>query len=467
MTTLRPQIINSQRTTASFTSPEGSRTAVVIGTATWGPVNELTTVGSLSKFISKFGDDKSGNSITGIKAAELLFRNGGTMKFLRIADSNAAKASNTFQSSSTDVIKIEALHNGTKGNNILVTINDNDSNRDVLITDGVLSERYTNGGNGFANNEDIVEAINNSSQLVKANIEGSNETTNLVDDATQTQLTGGDDGDSSLTDSDYTDAFDNYLATETFNFLLIPGKTDDSFQSSIATKIETKATDEKERSRYITGVDVDETISTISARTTTSKRMTLVAPNVKYTHRVDDSTDVLDGSYLACAYAGVLSQLDIEVSGTHETVNVDGLSVNSASNKQYYSKIEQDELLENSVAPVAKINDTNQMVRGVTTIANTSDINYEEVVVDIIDEITTRIEDYLNSVIGKPNTPDRRSIYTERVNSILQIALNQGIIQEYGDSSITEGDSPDTIDADISIRPSYNTNFVNLQITVN
>lgn len=464
---LRPQIITTQRATTSFIAPVGQRNAVMIGTAIWGPVDTLTTISSLSQFLSTFGDDKTGTGVTGIKGADLFFRNGGTLKFVRIGDGNLAKADYTFTNGATDVITITGKYNGTHGNNILVTITANGSNRDVKIDDGNTVERYTNGGNGFANNEDIVSAINSSSNLVTSVIVGSNETTNLVDAVSETQLTGGDDGESAIADTDYTDAWDNLLATEDFNFLLIPGKNGDSFQSSMLSRVETKADTEKKRSRYITGIDVDESIATISARTTTGKRMTLVAPNVVYTHRIDGTDSELDGSYLACAYAGKLCRTSLEVSGTHETVSVNGLSVNSSTGKEYYSKVEQEQLLENSVAPVSNINNTISMIRAVTTIGNSSDINYEEVVVDIIDEVNDQVESYLNTVIGQPNTAERRSIYVERINAILQVLQNQGIIQEYQDSEVTEGSSPDTIDANISIKPTYNTNFVNLQVTVN
>lgn len=464
---LRPRIITSQRATTSFIAPVGERNAVMIGTATWGPVDVLTSISNLGQFISTFGDDKSGTGVTGIKGADLFFRNGGTLRFLRIGDGNLAKATLPFSSGVTDVISITGKYNGTKGNEILVTITENGSNRDVRISDGTLVERYTNGGEGFSSNEDIVNAINNSSLLVTAAVLGGNETTNLVDAVTDTQLLGGNDGESGLVDLDYTTAWDNLIATEDFNFLLIPGKHDDAFHSLMLGRVEIKADSEKKRSRYITGVDLDETISTINGRTTSGKRMTLVAPNVKYTHRIDNVNTVLDGSYLACAYAGKLCRTPLQISGTHETVSVNGLSVNSMTGKEYYSKIEQEQLLETSVLPVSNINNTNSVIRAVTTIGNSSDINFEEVVVDIIDEVVNQVENYLNTVIGQPNTSDRRGIYQERVNAILQVLLNQGIIQEYLDSEVTEGASPDTINAAVTIKPTYNTNFVNLNVTIN
>ena len=119
---LRPQIITRTNVTASFTAPAGARTAAMIGTAVWGPVNTVTNIVSLSEFISIFGGDITGDGVTGIKGADLFFRNGGTMKFVRVGDSSIAKADYTAQSSSTNVLEFEALYEGTHGNTILITI---------------------------------------------------------------------------------------------------------------------------------------------------------------------------------------------------------------------------------------------------------------------------------------------------------------------------------------------------------
>ena len=464
---LRPRVITDTDIQTSLVAPVSNRIAAMIGTATWGPVNEVRSVNRLSQFQKRFGTDKAGTDITGIKGADLFFRNGNNLKFVRITDGTDAKAEVTLQNDTTDVLKLEAYYTGTYGNNILVTVQENDSARNVIISDGTTTERYTNAGQGYETNEDIVTAINNSSQLVTASVEGGNETTNLVDATSETQFTGGEDGEN-VSDSEYETAFDDVLYKESFNVLVIPGKSSDSFQNIITSKVESRASDERKFSRYITGIDVDETLNNISQRTTTSFRTTLVAPNVgDYVNRADNEEYTLDGSYLACAYAGVVVSLPLQVAATHENISIPNVSVNSSSGKRLYSKLEQEELLETSVAPIADINEQLQIIRGVTTIADTSNARYEEVVVDIIDEVTNQVEGYLNTVLGKPNTVSRRELYSQRVDAILEVLKNQGIIESYQPSTVEQGESPDTIDAEIVIKPTYNTNFVNLSITIN
>jgi len=464
---LRPQIITQENILTSYIAPAGDRIAAMVGSAIWGDVNTVTTVSSLNDFISKFGDDKTGTGVTLIKGADLFFRNGGTLKVVRIVDGDEVKATEMFTNGATDVLSFTGKYYGTYGNNIEITISVNGSARDIKITDGKIIEIFNNSGTGYTTNEDIETAINAGSSLVTVAVETGHETSDLVDVATATYLTTGDDGEDSLDDADYTDAFDDLLTAVDYNFLLMPGKTDNAFHATIVGKLDTRTTTEKKYSRFVTGIAVDESISTAIARTASGKRLTVVAPNVNYTHRVDSTSSVLDGSYLACAYTGKICQLDLQISGTHETVSVEGLSVNVATGQEYYSKTEQEQLLQGHIAPISIIGTTRQMVRGITRYSDATNVFFEEVIVDILDYVREQSEEYLNTVIGKPNTTERRSIYSARLDAILVTAKHEEIIQDYQPSVVEEGSSNDTILATISIKPAYSTNFVQLTININ
>ena len=466
---LRPQVITTENVLTSFVQPAGPRVAALIATAQWGPINTIKSISNLSDYISTFGGDKSGTGLTGIKAADLFFRNGGTLKVVRIDDGDAAKANYMAQEGSTDQINFEAKYKGTKGDEIGVTVTANANtaaNRDIEVTDGNILEVFNNGGDGYADNDAIAAAINADSSLVTAAVEAG-EGANIIDAITQTFLTGGDDGEDSLSNSDYTDAMDNVLLTEDYNFLLIPGVTDDSLHATIVGKLNTRASNEKKYSRYITGVAKNESISTINSRTSSGKRISLCAPNVKYTHRIDDTQDVYDGSYLACAYAGLLCRLDREISGTHETLSVEGLSVNSSTGKEFYTKVEQENVLQSRAIPFSLIGGSIQASRGVTRESDTTSVFFDEVVVDIVDFVRAEVEDYTSTTIGKPNTEDRRSIWAGRIDAILNNALREEIIQEFQPTTLVEGASPDTYIATVNIKPSFNVNFVQLTINVN
>lgn len=463
---LRPSVNTKTNILTSLIAPVGERNAAMIGTSTWGPVDTLTTISSFSNFVSTFGDDVTGTGVSGVKGADLFFRNGGSLKYIRIGDANLAKADYMGQNTATDVLNFEALYNGTNGNNISVTVSAISTNRSILISDGNNSERFTNGGLGYSTNQAIEDAINASSILVVATAQAGQETINLADTFTATQLTGGNDGASILAQSDFETAFDSILATADFNYLLVPGESADAFHISFVGRIDTKAATEKKYSRYISGIVANESITTMGARTASGKRLSLRGPSIKYTHRVDDNEINLDGSYLACAYTGMLCQSDLEVSGTHETISIDGTIVNSTTGQEYYSKVEQEQILENRIGPVTLVGSTLQTVRAVTRVTNTTSVYFEEVVVDIVDTVTADVESYLNSILGKPNTSSRRAIYTSRVNSILTVLKNQGVLDDFNESLVEEGLSPGTINVTISIKPTYSTNFVNLTINI-
>jgi hypothetical protein len=465
MANLRPQVISNVRVLTSLIAPAGERNAAMIGTAQWGPINTVTSISSINNYVSVFGDETE-SGLTGIKGATQFFNNGGTVKFVRVVDGTQAKAGYMAENGTTDVIKFDAMYEGTYGNNIYVTIEANSTNRNVLVTDGTNREYYSNNGTGYSTNEAIATAINNGSNLVSATVETGQETTNLVDALAETQLTGGVDGAASITTTILQTAYDNLLVDEGFNYLLTPGFTDDSFYNLMQGKLETRAGNGL-YSRLIGGIAKDETISTASARTSVGKRLTIVAPNVKATNRFTNAVQILDGSYLACAYAGKLCGLDLEISGTHETLAVEGVSINESTGKEYYNKNEQNELLNAGVAPITFIGNSLQMVRGITRIDDQSSVFFEEVVTDIADFVLGELEKYLETTIGKPNTPARRAVYASELDARLTIYQSQGVIIEFSPSVVEEGLSPDTIIATIGIKPTYNTNFVFLTLNIN
>ncbi len=468
---LRPQIFTAEKVLASFATQPGARVAAMIGTSIWGPMNSVQNVSSLSEFVSVFGDESEAG-VTGIKGASLFFRNGGTLKFVRIEDGDAEFASAIFQTGETDQLDITAKYKGTYGNNIKVTITANSINagsRDITVTDGQRTESYTNAGQGYATTTAIIAAINDSlsgSVLVEASLDVSG-TAGNVPDADESYLTSGDDGENGTLTTAISTAYDDSLANEEFNFLLLPGIPTDAVHSTIVGKLNTRDSTEKLYSRFIGGVALNETIATSSARTAAGKRITIVSPNVYSTNRKTNATEVLDGSYLACAYAGMLCRLGVQISGTHESLSIDDLSVNTLTGKKYFTKTEQEQLLQSKILPIAKIGNALQCVRGITRESSTTSVYFDEVVVDITDFIRENVENYLNNAIGKPNTEARRGVWASGIDSILETAKRNEIIQEYTATDIIAGTSPDTFIATVSLKPSYSVNFINLNVNIN
>jgi len=465
MASLRPKIIVNKKFIGTLIAPQGERVSAMLGTSKWGPINTVTSITDLTSFINTFGDEKVGGNLTGIKGADLFFRNGGILKFVRLADSDADYGKLTIDDiGSSDLLAFQAKYKGTLGNNISIEVTANGANRNLYIRYANTTESYTNGGVGYSSADDIITAITAGSSLVTVSLSGIG--TNIPGVITLTNLIGGDDGDDGLIASDYTTAFTTLLYNESFNYLLTPGVTTDATYLSLSTLLENRASEDNYYSTLIGGIALNESISTANARTATGHRLRVVAPSVIYTNRNSGLKTNIDGSYLACAYAGTLCSLDIEVSGTHETVNVEGVIINTSTEQNYYTKNEQEQLLESGISPIGKIGSALQMIRDVTAYNDKTSPLYEGVIVDIVDYVTEELEEYLNAKIGKPNSSLNRNIYGDDLDAKLSVMKSQGILEAFEKSTVSEGVSSDTIIVTVSIKPVYSTNFIELNITV-
>jgi len=466
MTIIRPQIIKTVNVLSSLVSPASQRIAAMIGTSSWGPINTATSLESLSDFVSIFGDETAAG-VTGIKGAELFFNNGRNLIFTRVEDGTADYADYMCLNTATQVIQLKGKYKGTYGNNVSILVEAIDTTkRGITISDGKMTEIINNNGAGYATNDDIATAINASSSLITAEVQSGQGTTNLLDAFTITYLTGGADGATSIDSADYTTALDNVLATVDFNFLIIPGTTDNTIQKAILAKMDLREIQNKKYSRYLTGVAVDETIATSIARDSSGKRISILSPSITYINRYTNSTVNLDGSYLACAYAGKLCSLDIELSGTNKSININSLIVNSATGKTSYTNLEQQQLLNGKIIPVSNINGYPTIIRGITRYSDDTSPFIEENIVDITDYIISELETYLDSTKGQPNTEVNRDLFGAKCDSILQSAKNQNIIENFVETEVTKSASPDSYNVTVGIVPSYSVNVIYFTLNV-
>ncbi len=464
---LRPKVNIQVNSAIGLVAQGGPATIAIIGSAQWGPIDEVQNLSNFSDGLSLFKEDKTGETLTMIKGLDLLYANGaGNVKAVRIENGSAAKATiNLLGAGLSSSIQIDGLYKGSYGNNIMATVTANAvnaGNRDVELTDGAVIETYNNGGIGYSSNTEIVSTINANSNLVTATLLG----TSLIQAMTRTNLQSGDDGASALTQADYTDALDNVLYNEDFDIVVIPGKTDDSFQSAILAKLNTRAGNDDRFAVYFSGVAKDETLPTIAARISSGQRLALVAPAIKYINRVDSSEQILDGSYLACAYAGVTALGYPELSATHKTLSVAGVMANSATNKEYYNNSESELLLQNRVVPITKISSAIQPVRAVTRHPSTTEVFYEQNIVQITDYVRKQALDILNPFIGSPNLQRTRTVMAKNIDGALEQDKLDEIIVDYLPTEITEGASPDTVNVSITIKPTFLVNFINVVLTL-
>jgi len=216
--------------TSNFTLSSGTTfgTAAMIADSDWG---DSTAVGLFSSYNEVFRKYKSGNLVT---AADKFFAAGGTsLTVIRVEGATSAKASIILTTGATNKLTITALYNGTYGNNITVLSEVSGSARKLTISDGTTTEIYTD-----TTIAGFVTQLT-SSVLVRGTSNG----TGLFDASAAANLTGGVSG--TPADVDYVTAFNNYLLTAVWDYLVIPGKTANTFHLTFSGLLDNRAANEQ------------------------------------------------------------------------------------------------------------------------------------------------------------------------------------------------------------------------------
>lgn len=174
----------------------------LVGSASWGPVNEPVIVGSPQQFVEWFGNPTTRQYDLGTHAV-IGFQQGATaMKCVRVTDGTDVKAS---VSVPTDAIVFTSKYSGTRGNDTRVTLAQGSKANSWMVKvamPGLVAELFDNiTGTGADLWDNIASAINNG----QANARGpSNIITaaagagTTAASATTYALTGGADGASSV-----------------------------------------------------------------------------------------------------------------------------------------------------------------------------------------------------------------------------------------------------------------------------
>lgn len=441
-------------------------TIMIMGTAQWGPLNRVLSFSDFNNILETYKEDVN-NRTSIIKAASLAYANGArNVKVLRVGNS-AAKAAVTINS-----LTFTAKHEGIYGNNFTVDIDDQGTGRIVTITNGNYRETFDNNGatNGYTSNDDIVSAINNES-LGSSIIDASKVNNTLVTSSASAQsLTGGNNGDSSLVANDYGTAFDNYLALEDWDILVIGSsggvlETSDSFHSTMVTKVNTRANNNR-YSMFIAGTSLNESVSSIKSRTTRNGRFILCAPSIEVTSRVSNTDEILNGSYTAAVVAGMIAGRPFQESITRKVVGVNDFLIDATSGKKYYNNLEIEDLLNSGVCVLSQIGGTLKVARGVTRISNVTSIYYEITIRRIVDNIENRIRNLLDGFLGEPNVMRNRTMIAAEVDGVLNAAVADEEITAYRATQVTEGNNPDTINVSLTLQPTFTINFINVVISV-
>lgn len=201
------------------------------------------------------------------------------------------------------------------------------------------------------------------------------------------------------------------------------------------------------------------------------KRVMLVWPNqILFYNTALNTSQVIGGSYLAAACAGLCANLPLNQGLTRQQVHsFTGLSPAAIATETTTSK---NSWSAGGVA-VAEINRTNQMVirHGVTT-DTSSVITREFSIVRCQDALFTTVQETLEQaqLIGTPITSTTALSVKAILTGALETALGIGIIQNYANltvrqQSLPSGD-PTVIECVFSYQPTYPLNYITVSMTL-
>jgi len=421
----------------------------MVGTANWGPMETVTTVGSFSEAVEIFGTDDT--DLTMKKALELAYNEGATtMRAVRIGDGNEAYATKTLLNGATPVITLNGLYKGTYGNQISVTVTSNattPANRDLNLTDGSLVETYIN----KATNTDIASAINANSSLCSAIVVAPTPITDVMSVA---NLIGGDDGES-VTNADYIGGI-SLFESEDINILVCAGQSDDALHASMNTHCQQMAEVGRERIA-IGGSALGEDITTIKARITKSDRFVFLCPGVDVVDTQTGATVTRAGAYTASGFAGMLAKYDVQTSLTNKQI----VSVSGVENA--YTDANLKDLLNDERCPVRK-KTTIKIARGITT---STDSAWKQITTRrIVDYVSDGVRTAGDNFIGRLNNTRVRSALKGVVDSFLNdLVTNEVLIGFSAEVSATRSDEiAGVCKVNLQIQPVFSIDFIEVVI---
>ena len=142
----------------------------IVGTASWGPVNSATIVGTLAQFGAIFGNVNARKYDLGTQVATAFMQGANNFRVVRVTDGTDVAANNVVQ---TNCITFTSKYTGTFGNNIQVTVSAGSQTgtyKVVVGAPGLVPEAFDNIGLGLSGNAlwvAIAAAVNNGTNSLR------------------------------------------------------------------------------------------------------------------------------------------------------------------------------------------------------------------------------------------------------------------------------------------------------------
>ena len=447
---LRPGIDIQTTVKTSLLQENSSGSAFIIATANWGTENTLQSYEGASAITSLY---KSG--ALPISANMYVAGKGRTINIYRFVPDDATTSNLTLAGAVGDGIDLTAKYKGSYGNNIWVKVEAVDSNRKITISDDKNIEIYDNGGEGYSSNDDITSIINEQSKFVAAETS----TSSLVAVASKSLLTGGDNG-TAITTSDVQTIIDEKFDLS-YDVLLVPELTDDTTHNTIGNLMETRETENKEYSIFISGIDKDEAYATTIARTATTSqgRLIRLAPG---TFEYDDTK--YSGGYGACYYAGLYLSQEIAESPTHKPFGLTKY-INGSNETVNYNNTQVNNLIALGFTVINKVGNYQAPIRAVTSINDLSSPFFEQSIRRSIDTIKSNLITNLNPFIGQKNTNFKRVQMKGVIDSYLNRSVSDTILNSY-ESEVLDTDVPTEVAVNLILSPVYPINDISINLTI-
>ena len=124
----------------------------VVGTATWGPVNAPTTIGSMADYARQFGAIQARKFDMGTAVAAAVLQGASNFRCVRVTDGTDTAATATVQ---TNCITLTSKYTGTLGNSAQVSLASGSKSgtwRVTVAMPGLVPEIFDNIGEGLTAN---------------------------------------------------------------------------------------------------------------------------------------------------------------------------------------------------------------------------------------------------------------------------------------------------------------------------
>lgn len=238
--------------------------------ANWGPAQEIKEITSLNDLETIYNNDTD-SPFTAYKCIRLALK-GGINKVLayRMVDGNESVASITLQDgSATSVLTLETKYPTERSFNVTVRDNPEDSAnyKDIVLYEGT-TKLYTYTFSKTSIVDSAVSEINNDENNLWLDATKVADGDGTLADVSNSDLTGGNAGATSITATQYTNA-QSAFETRVFNAITLDGQTDSAIQDNLQTYVERLRSEGKKVIAYVGGSTADDaSISNANTRST-------------------------------------------------------------------------------------------------------------------------------------------------------------------------------------------------------